>query len=190
MQACTPQVVNVTGYSVTKDVRSLVRARANASCAAKVLLPTPPLPESTRILCLTERIRCSMATRSGSGPLGAVAQGLLVGAALTCSCLPSSLALCAWAVCGGKEEVQSNRVLSEQSTACLKTCFTREGALTAATSTPELALELGLNKLSCKSSGQQAAVAYDKLTFWGVFRHRANRSARCHPPCVAFLLTS
>ena len=51
----------------------LFAARANASCAENVLLPTPPFPDSTKILCLMFRMRCSMAMRSGSGPLGAVA---------------------------------------------------------------------------------------------------------------------
>jgi hypothetical protein len=35
--------------------------------------PTPPLPERTRILCLTEERRAVMMGMSGSGPLGAEA---------------------------------------------------------------------------------------------------------------------
>lgn len=54
-------------------------ARAKASCAAKVLLPTPPLPERTNILCLIARIRAAMAALSGSGPLGAEAQAAWLG---------------------------------------------------------------------------------------------------------------
>jgi hypothetical protein len=36
-------------------------------------LPTPPLPDKTRILCLTEERRAVMRGMSGSGPLGAEA---------------------------------------------------------------------------------------------------------------------
>lgn len=39
-------------------------ARAKASCAEKVDLPTPPLPDSTRILCRICRMRSSMAATS------------------------------------------------------------------------------------------------------------------------------
>lgn len=52
----------------------LLAASAKASWAENVLLPTPPFPDNTKILCLMLRMRCSMATRSGSGPFGAVAQ--------------------------------------------------------------------------------------------------------------------
>ena len=41
-------------------------ARAKASCAEKVDLPTPPLPDSTRILCRMCRMRSSMAAISAS----------------------------------------------------------------------------------------------------------------------------
>ncbi len=41
-------------------------ASAKASCAEKVLLPTPPFPDSTRILCLTFAIRAEIAAMSAS----------------------------------------------------------------------------------------------------------------------------
>jgi len=41
-----------------------------ASCEEKVDLPTPPLPDSTRILCLTAAMRAWTRATSGSGPLG------------------------------------------------------------------------------------------------------------------------
>ena len=56
-----------------KRTSSFFAASAKASWVAKVLLPTPPLPESTRILCFTFRSRSSIARISGSGPLGAEA---------------------------------------------------------------------------------------------------------------------
>lgn len=52
----------------------LLAASAKASWAENVLLPTPPFPDNTNILCLMLRIRRSIAMRSGSGPFGAVAQ--------------------------------------------------------------------------------------------------------------------
>ncbi len=64
-----------SGLSARAKLTSLLlAASANASCAEKVLLPTPPFPDKTRILCLMFRMRCSMAIKSGSGPFGAVAQ--------------------------------------------------------------------------------------------------------------------
>ncbi len=63
------------GDSRSERVTSLLlAASAKASCAENVLLPTPPLPDNTSILCLILRMRCSMASKSGSGPFGAVAQ--------------------------------------------------------------------------------------------------------------------
>jgi hypothetical protein len=50
-----------------------------ASCEANVLFPTPPLPESTKILCFTSRRRSATATTSGSTPLGAVAHACWLG---------------------------------------------------------------------------------------------------------------
>jgi hypothetical protein len=41
-------------------------ASAKASWEAKVLLPTPPLPDSTSTLCFTEPSRALMATRSAA----------------------------------------------------------------------------------------------------------------------------
>lgn len=46
-------------------------ARAKDSCAEKVLLPTPPLPDSTSTMCFTPARRSVMAATSGSGPLAA-----------------------------------------------------------------------------------------------------------------------
>ena len=67
----------------------LLAASANASCAEKVLLPTPPLPDRTSILCKMLRMRCSMARRSGSGPLGAVAQISWLGHPAQAALLPA-----------------------------------------------------------------------------------------------------
>jgi len=66
-----------------------VEAREKASCAEKVLLPTPPLPERMRMMCLTEERRWAMAARSGSGPLGAVAQASWLGQPWQASVLPA-----------------------------------------------------------------------------------------------------
>ena len=73
-------------------------ASAKASCAEKVLFPTPPFPDSTRILCLMPFMRSSMATRSGSGPLGAEAQAAWLGH-------PSQAA--AWPACSAPVPGQS-----------------------------------------------------------------------------------
>lgn len=55
-------------------------ASAKASCVAKVLLPTPPLPDSTSNTCFTLLRRAEMAARSGSGPAAAaVAQAAWLG---------------------------------------------------------------------------------------------------------------
>ena len=73
-------------------------ASTKASCAEKVLFPTPPFPDSTRILCLMLLMRSSMATRSGSGPLGAEAQAAWFGQ-------PSQAA--AWPACSASVPGQS-----------------------------------------------------------------------------------
>ena len=39
-------------------------ASASANWAAKVLFPTPPLPDSTKILCRMSRMRCRIAATS------------------------------------------------------------------------------------------------------------------------------
>jgi hypothetical protein len=49
-------------------------ASANDRAAAKVDLPTPPLPLRTRILCFIVARRAWRSGRSGSGPLGREAQ--------------------------------------------------------------------------------------------------------------------
>jgi len=54
-------------------------ANACASKDVKVLLPTPPLPERIRILCLIPERRAVIAGMSGSGPLGAEAQMAWLG---------------------------------------------------------------------------------------------------------------
>lgn len=54
-------------------------------------LPTPPLPLSTRILCLTPESREVMMGISGSGPLGAVAQMDWLGHPAHASLWPASL---------------------------------------------------------------------------------------------------
>lgn len=41
-------------------------ASAKASCAANVLLPTPPLPDSTSTLCLTPRSLSAISARSAT----------------------------------------------------------------------------------------------------------------------------
>ena len=55
----------------------------------KVDFPTPPLPESTRILCLTEASRAVMRGMSGSGPLGAEAHIAWLGHPAQESALPA-----------------------------------------------------------------------------------------------------
>lgn len=55
-------------------VESGFAAKACARRVENVDLPTPPFPESTRILCRIWESRSVMIGMSGSGPLGAVAQ--------------------------------------------------------------------------------------------------------------------
>ena len=55
----------------------------------KVDFPTPPLPERIRSLCATVDIRAVIAGRSGSGPLGAVAQMVWFGQPAQASILPA-----------------------------------------------------------------------------------------------------
>ena len=64
-------------------------AKANASCAEKVLLPTPPLPDSTSAMCLMGARRAAIAARSGSGPLGAVAHAAWLGQPAHAASLPA-----------------------------------------------------------------------------------------------------
>jgi len=49
-----PNIVGTLGpqMSTSKIPTSYFSARHKANCVATVLLPTPPLPERTRILCL------------------------------------------------------------------------------------------------------------------------------------------
>ncbi len=44
-----------------------IPASPMASCAENVLFPTPPLPLSTRILCLTQARRSAICAMAGSG---------------------------------------------------------------------------------------------------------------------------
>jgi len=84
-----PSILGAEGpqMSMSSSPTSLpAAASANASCAAKVLLPTPPLPESTRTLCLMVERRSAIATRSvGVGGFGfgwgVGLDGLLLGGA-------------------------------------------------------------------------------------------------------------
>jgi hypothetical protein len=55
-------------------VDSGFEANACARSEEKVDLPTPPLPDSTRILCRIWESRSVMIGMSGSGPFGAEAQ--------------------------------------------------------------------------------------------------------------------
>lgn len=65
-------------------------ASANASCAEKVDLPTPPLPDSTSTMCLIGASLAAMATRSGSGPLGADAQASWLGQPAQAAAVPAA----------------------------------------------------------------------------------------------------
>ena len=67
----------------------LAAARAKASCVAKVLLPTPPFPDSTRILWRTLRSLSSISAISGSGPFGAEAQAAWLGHPAQLAALPA-----------------------------------------------------------------------------------------------------
>lgn len=60
--------------SISPTVESGFAANAWDNSEENVDLPTPPLPERTRILCLTSASRSVMMGMSGSGPLGADAQ--------------------------------------------------------------------------------------------------------------------
>ena len=64
-------------------------ARAKESCVAKVLLPTPPFPDSTRILWRTLRSLSSISAISVSGPLGAEAQAAWLGHPAQLAALPA-----------------------------------------------------------------------------------------------------
>jgi hypothetical protein len=59
--------------SISPTVNDGFDAKPCDSIVLKVDLPTPPLPERTRILCFTEESRAVMMGMSGSGPLGAEA---------------------------------------------------------------------------------------------------------------------
>mmetsp|Transcript_15787 Transcript_15787/g.51751 ORF Transcript_15787/g.51751 Transcript_15787/m.51751 type:complete len:240 (-) Transcript_15787:95-814(-) len=70
-----PSILGIDGphMSTSSNPTSLsLPARASDSCAATVLLPTPPFPDNTSTLCLTPANRCATASSSGSGPFGAV----------------------------------------------------------------------------------------------------------------------
>ena len=60
--------------SIRPTVAAGLDAKAWASMVENVDLPTPPLPERTRILCRILDRRAVMRGTSGSGPLGVVAQ--------------------------------------------------------------------------------------------------------------------
>mmetsp|Transcript_6930 Transcript_6930/g.15936 ORF Transcript_6930/g.15936 Transcript_6930/m.15936 type:complete len:255 (+) Transcript_6930:268-1032(+) len=64
--------------------------RDQASCVENVLLPTPPFPESTRILWPTHDIRSAITGMSGSGPLGALAHIFWFGQPAQAATLPAS----------------------------------------------------------------------------------------------------
>mmetsp|Transcript_1738 Transcript_1738/g.7763 ORF Transcript_1738/g.7763 Transcript_1738/m.7763 type:complete len:210 (+) Transcript_1738:1123-1752(+) len=66
--------------------------RAYASCAAKVLLPTPPFPDRMRTLCFTAARRSRMATTSGCTPFGVAAQALWFGHPEQAGAVPAALA--------------------------------------------------------------------------------------------------
>ena len=59
--------------SIRPTVEDGFDAKPCESMVLKVDLPTPPLPERMRILCLTEERRAVITGMSGSGPLGAEA---------------------------------------------------------------------------------------------------------------------
>ena len=60
--------------SMSPTVCAGFEAKPCESMVLKVDLPTPPLPERTRILCETDERREVMSGMSGSGPFGAEAQ--------------------------------------------------------------------------------------------------------------------
>lgn len=60
--------------SIIPTVDSGLAAKACDRRDENVDFPTPPLPESTNILCLMPASRAVMIGMSGSGPLGAEAQ--------------------------------------------------------------------------------------------------------------------
>ena len=66
-------------------------AKACASMAVKVDLPTPPLPERIKILCLMLERRAVMSGISGSGPFGVVAHITWLGHPAHASSLPARL---------------------------------------------------------------------------------------------------
>ncbi|EZG03341.1 hypothetical protein H106_06825 [Trichophyton rubrum CBS 735.88] len=77
VSASTSIILGMEGPQMSASMMPTVdcgfEANACASRAEKVDLPTPPLPESTRILCLIDASRAVMSGMSGSGPLGAEA---------------------------------------------------------------------------------------------------------------------
>ena len=66
-------------------------AKACASMVVKVDLPTPPLPERIKILCLMPLRRAVMSGISGSGPFGAEAHIDWLGHPVHASSLPARL---------------------------------------------------------------------------------------------------
>jgi hypothetical protein len=63
-------------------------ASANASCVANVLLPTPPLPDSTSSLFLTRHSRAAMAARSAQRTGVCVCVCVFWGGGTTCVSAP------------------------------------------------------------------------------------------------------
>src|SRR5690349_2127530 len=83
VSSSTPNILGMLGPQISVSMSPLVRegfdAKAKERSVLKVDLPTPPLPERTRILCRTEERRSVMRGMSGSGPLGAEAQIFWLG---------------------------------------------------------------------------------------------------------------
>lgn len=70
-------------------VESGLAAKACASSEENVDFPTPPFPESTKILCRMPAKRAVIKGISGSGPLGVEAQMAWFGQPLQASPLPA-----------------------------------------------------------------------------------------------------
>ena len=65
--AVGPRIDCQSGRQTPTTTSKFWKASPKASCAERVLLPTPPLPDKTRILCFTVLMRSLMRARSEHG---------------------------------------------------------------------------------------------------------------------------
>ena len=145
-------------------------ARANASCAEKVLLPTPPLPDSTSTMCLMGARRAAMAARSGSGPLGAVAHAAWLGQPAHAASLPAR-SLC----------------VPGQSAGCDRGATGVVGCQSRAIKGSQIGGGAGA-LLENRRTANGCQHPQLRLTLRGVVRHRAlRRFFSAHDACVALL---